>query len=176
MHRIKITMLAVLLLLLHAGSALAAREYSTESGLLMQQIGIDENDYRAGSLMAKLGYRLSEDSAVELLIGAGVTGKTIENTTVTPANVTGLFYRIGSIHQRRFRTFLLAGASVVTIDIEQSGGESRSEYGSLSWGVGAEERFRMVNDASLSLTYLSLYNQDNVSIRGLSLGFRIDFE
>lgn len=153
-----------------------ARDYSTDAGVLVQQIKIDDKNYYPSSVLAKLGYKLNEDSAVELLLSAGVTEKIEQTTTVAPANVAGLFYRIGSLHTRRFRTFLLAGASLVTLDITESGASvQRREYGSLSFGVGAEERLRSFKDASFGLSYLRFYQQENVALRGISAGFRVDF-
>ena len=72
--------------------------------------------------------------------------------------------------------YVLLGGAESTLKVTGTGGSSggTDNYSDFSWGIGLESRV-WTKSTLLTLEYTEYYNHDDVTIAGVSLGFKFEY-
>lgn len=167
---------AVSVLLIVEFSAPAQAAYYTDVSLEYQNIdvaGITLNPYTA---RVKVGAPVSHNFAIEASYAGAVNDDAVNSLKLEVDQQTSLHIRYqGASSYNGLTVFLLLGQSWTTLKTSGPYAVPKEDYKDLSWGIGAEDFSRSVKNLYYSFQYTRYYENDDLTISGISLGLRYNF-
>jgi hypothetical protein len=151
-----------------------ASDFYTDAGLTANIIKVDQTTFRPVTARAKVGYVIAPRYAVETQIATNIHEDEQEDQRYGVRNLTSLFLRYGSPVNRKFRAYLAAGYSYLTLDITDASGNYFQDHKGFSYAVGFEENLDTFKNISFTLEYAGYIddNTEKFTASGISAGFR----
>lgn len=151
-----------------------ASDFYTDAGVTANIIKVDQTTFRPVTVRAKVGYVIAPRYAVETHFATHVYKDEKEDRRYEVRNLTSLFLRYGSPVTRKFRAYLAAGYSYVTLDITDASGNYFQDHKGFSYAVGFEEKLDTFKNISFTLEYAGYIDDDTekFTMSGISAGFR----
>lgn len=151
-----------------------ASDFYTDAGITANAIDVGQVIYRPVTLRAKLGYILAPYYSIETRFATHVYKSDKENQQYKVRNLSGVFLRYGSPISRKFRVYLAAGYSYVTLDITNAKGNYFEDHQGFSYSIGLEENLKSYKELSFTLEYSSYIDDKakNFVMTGITAGIR----
>ena len=176
MTRAFYSVFAISILLLTEISAPVQAAYYTDVSLEYQNIGIAGITLNPYTARFKVGASVSHNFAIEATYAGAVNDDAVNNLKLEVDQQTSLHIRYqGASSYNGLTLYLLLGQSWTTIKTSGPNAVPEEDYKDLSWGIGAEDFSRSVKNLYYSFQYTRYYENDDLTISGISLGLRYNF-
>lgn len=164
--------LLMLVLMISASSAQAAEKLYAGADYMRTEVEIGDSKFKPYVPKLKAGYYLMNKVALELQYM--FSGESDDNSsTLKIDNMYGGYLRLDSNLHNRARIYVLGGYTKTELSMTGRLESLRGQKdGSVSWGIGAEDRIVRMRNTFFTLDYMQYYNKDGYKISGISLGFR----
>lgn len=152
----------------HAGDYYAAVDAS------INRITIASTDFSPRLARIRAGYEFSK-YAVELQYAAGASEDAVNQLTVEVDQQIGAYFRVNYGLNPKAKIYLSLGVAQTSINRTLSGVTESDDYQDLSYNIGIEDYYPWVRDLRIVLEYSEYYKDNDLEIKGLSLGIRYNF-
>jgi len=165
----------ILLLCLMAISAQADPFYVNVTATQLE-VKTDVDSAKPYVSALKLGYRFSQDYALEAQYGTHSKEDDFGTGKLKADKLSALFLRIGGqTNYNDVRLYLLVGRSKTEVTYKDGVTKASDKFEANAWGIGAEEYSKAVKNMAYVLEYIRYNSDSDNKVTGISLGLRYDF-
>jgi len=156
-------------------TASASNWWYAEVGVTRTRIDASATEFNPVLPRLKLGFFITPQIMLEAHY-AGSGDDTVANTKMEVEEISAAYLRLDSGIRSDMRMYVLLGGAETSLKAGNPGGGNTSadSYSNFSWGVGLESRV-WSKHTLLTLEYTEYYNHDDVTITGVSLGFKFEY-
>lgn len=156
-------------------AAQASNWWYVEAGLTRTRIDVDGTEFNPLLPRLKLGFIFTPHWMVEVQY-TGSGDDTVANTQLEVDNIRAAYLRLDSGIRSTMRMYVLLGGAETELSTKNPAGSiTRTDtYGDFSWAVGFEDRVWSKNTL-LTVEYSHYYSFNDVTITGVSLGFKYEY-
>ena len=138
-------------------------------GYTAAELEIGSTDFDLGALYGRFGSQFNENISGEFRVGVGVADDDVRGFNVEIDKYFGGYVRGSLPLNDGIMPYIIVGITDVDIDTD-AGSDSDDD---LSYGIGLD--FKIDNQLMLNVEYMSMYDDDDVEITGLSFGVAAKF-
>ena len=150
-------------------------DYFADLNLLYSNVDIGGQEFNPLVLRARLGYYFMENIALEAQYGGGVADDSKLGLDAEIVNTAALYLRFQSPEQFGFRLSLFGGYAWTELDLNTGTSTNSETLSSPSLGIGLEQLLPGTENLSVTADYTGYFSDDDVEIKGLSVGFKVAF-
>lgn len=170
------TKVAALTLLVVGGSAFAQQAPAGlygELGYTGLKVESGGASVKPGAVRGILGYAFHPNVAVEGMVAIGANDDTTQGVTLELKRAYGVYLKPKFNPTKEFEVFARLGYVDSKFKASAGGASASDSDGDVSYGVGAS--YKVNQNLSVGLDYLSYYNKDGDKIKGWTLGLGYAF-
>lgn len=158
------------------GAAPLHAAYYSDVAVEYLNVKADGNKLHPWNGRIKLGMPLSRELAVEAHYASTIQDDEINGLKLEVSENMAAYARYQSPDSfSGMVMYLIAGYAWTTIETSGAYAIPEQDFESFSWGIGIEERAQTARNMSYSFQYTRYYDNDGLTLEGLSLGLRYDF-
>lgn len=161
--------------LLWSVNAHAADWWYAEAGATRSRIDVAGTEFNPVLPRLKLGLFITPQIMLEVQY-AGRGDDTAANTQLEVEDISAAYLRLDSGIRSDMRMYVLLGGAKTALKTGSPGGANGNadNYSDFSWGIGLENRV-WSRHTLLTLEYAEYYRNNDVTIAGVSLGFKFEY-
>jgi len=150
--------------------------FYTDVSVEYQNVKVEGTKLNPLTARIKLGAPFSREVGVEASYATSIREDEVNGLKLESEEIMGLYARYNSPDAYAGMTvFLVAGYAWTTIKTSGLYAIPEQDFEGFSWGAGIEERAKGARSMRYTFQYTRYYDNDGLSIDGLSLGLRYDF-
>lgn len=174
---LRIYALALLALLLPAQRSMAAQtNFYTDVSFVYHTVETAGKTLNPHGAKLKLGLPVTHNFAIEASYAASVNDDEVNALKLEIARQTSVHLRYqGASSENGMTVFLLLGQSWTTMKTSGANALPDQDYRDLSWGIGVEDFAQGIKNLYYSFQYTRDYDDDKLTVSGISLGLRYTF-
>jgi hypothetical protein len=150
-------------------------DYFADLNLLYANVDIAGQEFDPWALRARLGFYFMENIALEAQYGGGVADDSKLGLDAEIKQTAAVNLRFQSPEQFGFRLSLFGGYAWTELELNRGTSSNSETLSSPALGIGVEQLIPGTQNLSFTADYTGYFSDDDVEIKGLSVGFKVAF-